>query len=47
MSSLLQESDNGIHSRARCLSEQNKKNSFVVAPYGFEDIWLGDGGIAR
>lgn len=47
MSALLQESNNGIHSRARRLSEQNQKDAFVVAPYDFEDIWLGGGGIAR
>lgn len=40
MSSLLQESDNGIHSRSSCLSKQDQKNALVVAPDCFEDIRL-------
>lgn len=47
MSSLLQKSDNSIHSRSRGLSKQNQKHALVVAPNGFEDIGFGLRGIAR
>lgn len=47
MPSLLQESDNSIHSRSSRLGKQNQKDTLVVAPDLSEDIWLGFGDIAQ